>query len=110
MAAAWAGVLPPVSGWQPAGVVDGPSRVAVANQGLERVADALPDSPGEAVVRKVRESVWGAEIAPGVPAAAAFAAEVMGFLLDEPRVPLARSMTWTRLDTSRGQVLVRARG
>ena len=46
----------------------------------------------------------------GVPAAAAFAAEVMGFLLDEPRVPLARSMTWTRLDTSRGQVLVRARG
>ena len=40
----------------------------------------------------------------------AFAAEVMGFLLDETRVPLARSMTWTRLDTSRGQVLVRARG
>lgn len=110
VAAAWAGVLPPVSGWQPAGVVDGPSLVAVANQGIERVADALPDSPGEAVVRKVRESVWGAEIAPGVPAAAAFAAEVMGFLLDETRVPLARSMTWTRLDTSRGQVLVRARG
>lgn len=108
--AAWAGVLPPVSGWEPAGVIDGPSLTAVANQGIERVAEALPESPGDAVVRKVRESVWGAEIAPGVPAAAAFAAEVMGFLTEESSVRVARSMTWMRFDTSRGQVLVRSRG
>ncbi len=108
VAAAWAGVLPPRGGWEASGVIDGGSLATVAREGIDRVAAALPDSPGDAIVRKVRESVWGAEIAPGLPAAAAFAAEAMGFLADETRVPLARSRTWTRLDTSRGQVLVRS--
>lgn len=109
VAAVWAGVLPPRSGWQATGVIDGESLVSVARDGITRVASALPENPGEAIVRKVRETVWGAAIAPGVPAAAAFAAESMGFLTGEARVALAQSRTWTRLDTSRGQVFVRAR-
>lgn len=105
--AAWAGVLPPAGGWQPEGAIDAGSLGSVASQGIDLVAKALPDNPGEALVRKVRASVWGAEVAPGVPAAAAFAAEAMGFLRDEPLVALAHTRTWTRLGTSRGQVLIR---
>ncbi|MFT4231280.1 MAG: hypothetical protein QM606_00670 [Leucobacter sp.] len=105
---AWAGVLPPVSGWAPAGIVDPGSLASVAAEGIARVAELLPAEPGEAVVQRVRESVWGAEIAPGLPAAAAFAAEAMGFLSEGDPVRLARSLTWTRLSTSRGHVLVRS--
>lgn len=105
---AWAGVLPPVSGWTPAGVVDASSLSAVAAEGIDRVAALLPADPGEAVVQRVRASVWGAEIADGLPAAAAFAAEAMGFLRDEDPVRVSRSLTWTRLTTARGHVLVRS--
>ncbi|QBE49942.1 hypothetical protein [Leucobacter triazinivorans] len=106
--AAWAGVLPPVSGWTAAGRIDARSLATVAAEGIERVSAALPENPGEAVVQRVRASVWGAEIAPGVPAAAAFAAETMGLLRDEDPVSVARSLTWTRLSTARGHVLVRS--
>lgn len=107
VSAAWAGVLPPRAGWQAVGVIDAASLVAVAEEGIDRVARALPESPGDALVRKVRATVWGAEVSPGVPAAAAFAAESMGFLHAESRVTVSRTRTWTRLSTQRGQVLVR---
>lgn len=108
VAAAWAGVLPPLGGWEPAGVIDAASLADVAQQGIERVAEALPEQPGDALVRKVRSAVWGAEILPGLPAAAAFAAESLGFLKDQEAVRVAKTLTWTRLDTSQGQVLVRS--
>ncbi|MBP1325523.1 hypothetical protein JOF28_000755 [Leucobacter exalbidus] len=104
--ASWTGVLPPVAGWQPAGAIDAASLATVAGEGIARVADTLPQDPGEAVVHRVRAAVWGVEIAPGVPAAAAFAAETMGFLGDEP-VNVTRTLTWTRLTTARGHVVVR---
>ncbi|QIM18343.1 hypothetical protein G7066_06215 [Leucobacter coleopterorum] len=106
--AAWAGVLPPTSGWEPAGSVDGNSLAQVAAEGIERVVSLLPADPGEAVVQKVRASVWGVEIAPGLPAAAAFAAEMLGFLVEGEPVRRSRSLTWTRLTTERGHVLVRS--
>lgn len=113
--AAWAGVLPPGGGWEPVGTIDAASLAAVAEQGITRIADTLPDSPGDAVVQQVRRAVWGAEIAPGVPAAAAFAAEAMGFLGSGPAtqdrpaaVRLSASRTWRRLSTDRGEVLVRS--
>lgn len=106
--AAWAGVLPPVSGWRTEGAIDSASLGRVAADGIARVAESLPENPGEAVVHTVRSSVWGSEIAPGLPAAAAFAAESMGFLTGEERALVSRSLTWTRLTTSRGYVMVRA--
>lgn len=106
--AAWSGVLPPVSGWEPAGVLDGASLARVAAEGITRVAETLPDSPGDAVVQQVRSAVWGAEVAPGLPAAAAFAGEALGFLRDDEPVRLSKSLTWTRLSTSRGHVIVRS--
>lgn len=112
--AAWAGVLPPHRGWEPAGAIDAASLAAVAEQGMARVAEALPDSPGDAVVRRVRNAVWGSEIAPGIPAAAAFAAEAMGFLGgsgDERRTPgvvrVSSTLIWRRLAAEHGEVLVR---
>lgn len=105
--AAWAGVLPPAADWEPVGAIDAPSLAEVAEAGIARVAQALPQDPGEAVVHKVRGTVWGTEVAPGVPAAAAFAAEALGFLGEEP-VRVARTLTWTRLSTARGHVVVRA--
>ncbi|MBL3700128.1 hypothetical protein [Leucobacter luti] len=106
--AAWAGVLPPVTGWTRIGTVDAGSLATVAAEGISRVAELLPADPGEAVVHKVRASVWGAEIAPGIPAAAAFAAETMGFLREDDPVQLSRSLTWTRLSAARGHVVVRS--
>lgn len=108
--AAWTGVLPPTAGWEPMCVVDAQSLATVAEQGIERVNTALPESPGEAVVQQVRRSVWGAEIAPGLPAAAAFAAETMGFLRDETTLRVVKSRTWTRMSGSRGHVLIRTSG
>ena len=106
--AAWAGVLPPLSGWAATGEIDATSLAAVAAEGIERVAAALPADPGDAVVQKVRASVWGLEIAPGLPAAAAFAAETLGFLRGEERLRMSRSVTWTRLTSDKGHVLVRS--
>lgn len=106
--AAWSGVLPPVSGWEPAGAIDAASLARVASEGITRVADALPDSPGDAVVQQVRAAVWGSEVAPGIPAAAAFACEALGFLREDEPVRLSKSVTWTRLSTSRGHVIVRS--
>ncbi|MHA3684580.1 hypothetical protein ACXR2T_10335 [Leucobacter sp. HY1910] len=105
--AAWTGVLPPAAGWEPAGAIDASSLSAVAEAGIARVAEALPQDPGEAVVHKVRASVWGAEVAPGVPAAAAFAAEALGFLGEEP-ARVTRTLTWTRVSTGRGHVVIRS--
>lgn len=107
VSAAWAGVLPPVSGWQAAGLVDGDSLEQVAREGVERVAAALPEQPGDAVVRQVRARVWGAEIVAGLPAAAAFAADAMGFLSDQTVMHMSKSATWTRIANDRGQVAVR---
>lgn len=106
--AAWSGVLPPMSGWEPVGAIDAASLRQVAADGIARVAEALPENPGELVVHQVRAAVWGAEIAPGIPAAAAFAAEALGFLGGDDPARLSRSLTWTRLSTSRGHVIVRS--
>lgn len=105
--AAWAGVLPPRSGWRSAGSIEARSLATVAAEGIQRVSSLLPNDPGEAVVHSVRSSVWGLEIAPGVPAAAAFAAETMGFLGDDALMRVTRTQTWMRLSSSSGSVLVR---
>lgn len=105
--AAWAGVLPPIAGWQPLGALDVASLQQVATEGIQRVAAALPQNPGEAVARTVRNSVWSIPIAPGVPAIAAFAAESMGFTGADQTASLSQTQTWLRISTSRGHVLIR---
>lgn len=108
ISAAWAGVLPPRAGWEPAEALDAASLATVAREGASRVAAALPSDPGEAVLRRVRAGVWNAMIAPGIPAAAAFAADALGFLHEETRLRVSRTGSWTRLTATRGDVLIRS--
>lgn len=107
LTAVWAGMLPPRSGWAHGGVVDPFSMQVVANDGVHRVAQMLPDSPGQALVDRARQEVWSLEIAPGIPAAAAFALDVMGFLRDESEVILRSTGAWINLGTTKGDVFVR---
>lgn len=105
--AAWAGVLPPVTGWEAEGALDAGSLAIVAAEGMARVAEAVPADAGDPVVQRVRRSVWGSEIAPGIPAAAAFAAEGLGFLTGADRLLRSSSKAWTRLSSPNGHVILR---
>ncbi len=105
--AAWAGVLPPHAGWEGYGTIDAASLAAVAKEGMSRVAGSVPADAGDPVVQKIRRSVWGTEIAPGIPASAAFAAESMGFLARADRLVLSRSHHWIRLGSPNGYVILR---
>lgn len=107
VSAAWAGVLPPVSGWESRGSVDAGSLAIVAAEGMARVAEAVPTDAGDPVVKRVRRSVWGSEVAPGIPAAAAFAAEGLGFLSGADVLSVSGSRAWTRLSSPHGHVLLR---
>jgi len=104
---AWAGILPPRQGWIAHASVRADSLSAVAEEGMRRIRAALPESAGDPVVNRVRGEVWGSEIAPGLPAAAAFAAETMGFLAGAESLRMSRTHTWTRLSSVHGEVLIR---
>lgn len=107
VSAAWAGVMPPLAGWEPVGAIDAGSLAVVAAEGMARVAAAVPTDAGDPVVKRVRREVWGSEVAPGIPAAAAFAAEGLGFLAGVDRLRVATSRAWTRLSGPNGHVLLR---
>lgn len=107
LTAVWAGVLPPRTGWQATGIIDPFSMQVVANDGVHRVAQMLPESPGQALVDRARQQVWSLEIAPGIPAAAAFALDAMGFLRDETEVRVRSTGTWISLSTRKGDIFVR---
>lgn len=101
--ASWAGQAPPRTGWSPVGEVEAAELRACARAGIERLGSQT-SAAGE------RDRVWQAPV-PGhefVPAGAAFAAHVLGFL--PPAIESARIFTcgrWRRLATDAGQVLVR---
>lgn len=108
LTAVWAGMLPPRSGWDRAGVVDVRSLERVAREGVERIQAMLPQDPGQAMVHRARRDVWALPMLPGVPAGAAFALEMMGFLRGEERVRIHRSRSWVRLASTLGDVFVRS--
>lgn len=105
--AVWAGVSPPVSGWQFAGTVTAQSLRDVANAGMREISEALPAGSGQPVVQKLRSEVWGRSVLDGVPAGAAFSLETLGFLEGEREVKLFQAPGWSRLTTKYGAVIVR---
>lgn len=107
LTAVWAGMLPPASGWEPRGTFTQASLEQVAKEGAQRVSSLLPDSPGTPLVSKAQQQVWSHEIAPGVPAGAAFAVVALGFLGDEAPVRLFTQGTWALLSTPLGEVFTR---
>ncbi|MEW1964072.1 hypothetical protein AB0302_01525 [Micrococcus sp. NPDC078436] len=107
----WTALTPPRSGWTPAAEVADEELIEVASRGVEAVRAALPENPGEAVVRQVRARMWGPTLggdALQFPAGMAFGAHALGFLLPGSHARLSTAGPWTRLDTPGGFVLGRA--
>lgn len=123
--APWASITPPRDGWEPVGEVDEDELVVAARAGIEEVAlgatsagsatSATPTaSPADATlgapaVAALRQAVWGrlTPTAPPVPAGAAFAAYVLGFLAPQGRSRVLARGRWVRLAATHGHVLVR---
>jgi len=102
LTAAWAGVSPPREGWLGAGEVAPDVLAATAVDGATRVRGG-----GD------RSATWSARVpgTPGLPAAAALVADVLGFLPAAAAgevLPLARSGPWWRVSSPGGHVLARA--
>lgn len=110
--AAWAGVETPKGGWQQQTEISTSTLTGFALAGIAEVADALPNQPGDVLVREVRGHVWGREIegSQGIPQSAAFTAHMLGFLAQDAPVRVFESGRWLRLSTHTGHVLVYRRG
>lgn len=106
---AWASVTPPRSGWQPVDEVPADAVRLGALTAAERMQRELPNSPGEAVVRRVQRAVWGGTLdGYQLSLGACVALDGLGFLpaaADVVRVTTAGG--WTRASTARGDVLER---
>lgn len=116
VAAPWAGMVAPRSGWTKHGVVSAHHVRDVARAGIQKVADTVPTDSGAAVVSKVRSDIWGASSgwgpleAPDIPDGAAFGLDVLGFIPpSEVEVAVAAEETgqWLRLSTQAGHVVVK---
>lgn len=110
--APWAGVAPPLTGWEPAGSVSACTLREAAKAGMDAVENALPAKPGHAVVDTVRSRIWSSPLENLdflVPSGIAFAAEVLGFLPSkfEGEIPLYMCQGWVRLNAPGGFVLAR---
>ncbi|MFT4214583.1 MAG: hypothetical protein QM622_07380 [Microbacterium sp.] len=111
VAAPWAGISPPRSGWTAVSTVSAALLAARAQWGIAAVAESVPPSPGEDVVRLIRADVWGRadDELGGVSLGVAFAAFALGFIGGEEDAAVRRSGPWTRVTLARGHVLSRAR-
>jgi hypothetical protein len=106
---AWAGLLPPRTGWLIEGLLESAVLKRVAAEGIAEVAAGTPANAGAAAVAHLRSRVWGRDLVQGshLPAGAGFAAEMYGFLGDEEAVSVHRSGPWWRLSLLRGHILAR---
>ncbi|WAL74215.1 hypothetical protein OU787_23590 [Kitasatospora sp. YST-16] len=110
---AWAGLLPPRSGWQPLGRppverVVGEVLAAVA-EFKRRTAEVPEHHRTRQAVDAIADEIWSRPLAAaeGLPLRAAHAAHAIGFL--RPGVELAahRAGAWLRLDAPAGSVALR---
>jgi hypothetical protein len=118
--AAWAGALPPAAGWSAAGSIPAAALIDAARGGIAEIAEGVDADhtgvpAGSRAVQQLRRRVWSRPVAVrtgapavGIPAGAAFAAYVLGFV-PEPTatVRVWVSGRWVRLQTAHGHVLAR---
>lgn len=106
---AWAALSPPKGEWERVDAISSPLIATKAQLGIAEVANQLPDAPGEDIVRKIREAVWGRseESMFGLPLGAAYAAFSWGFVIGNEDAVLFKAPGWWRLSMARGHVLVR---
>ncbi|GJF34460.1 hypothetical protein KNE206_71600 [Kitasatospora sp. NE20-6] len=110
---AWAGLLPPRTGWQlvaePAAFEVFPEVMAAVREFRER-SEAVPEHHrNRQVLDALADEIWARPLGgvPGLPLRAAHAAHVIGFL--RPAVPLTvhRAGGWLRLSAPAGSIAVR---
>lgn len=103
---AWAAISPPRSGWEHVGDVDVQTVKAAAETTHSEVTRLLPDSAGEAIVRRVRREVWADPVhaMPDLTRGSAVALDGLGFLARGP-VRVTASGPWVRASTPLGDVL-----
>ncbi len=108
---AWAGLLPPRTGWSavatvPAGAVHDAVRVGI--EAFQRRVDLLAvDQRVRARLDAVAAEVWGRPVVGGVPLRVAHAADLTGLLGREGEVTAYASGSWRRLGCPGGSVAVR---
>jgi hypothetical protein len=108
---AWAGLLPPRTGWNvvaivPAGAVHDAVRVGV--DAFQRRVALLPeDLRGRAQLEGIAADVWGRPVVAGVPLRVAHAADLTGLLGREGDVTAFASGSWLRLGCPGGSVAAR---
>jgi hypothetical protein len=107
--AAWTGITPPREGWERVGELPEAAITAWAKAGIAEVAQALPGSVGSAIAAKVRLEIWGraVDLELGIPAASAFAAAGLGFLIKDEVIGVYQTNGWVRLSSQFGHVLSR---
>ena len=106
----WAGISPPRSGWEPAGLLPEPRLTELAKAGIAEVASTIPTSVGGPIAARIRGEIWGRaiDLDSQIPAGAAFVAAGLGFLTEGEDVEVYRADGWVRLSASHGHVLAKA--
>ena len=108
---AWAGLLPPRSGWEslatvPTGAVHDAVRVGV--DAFARRVDLIPqDQRSRGQLDTIAAEVWGRPVVAGVPLRAAHAAELVGLLGRDGEVTALANGSWRRLACPGGSVALR---
>jgi hypothetical protein len=107
--AAWTGVTPPRTDWQPEESVSQEQLTQWAKNGIGEVGSSLPDSIGSAIAQKVRSQIWGKLVGEGFqfPAGCAFAMVGLGFMSPGEKVSVFSTKGWVRLSSKHGHVLAR---
>jgi hypothetical protein len=108
---AWAGLLPPRTGWNvvaivPAGAVHDAVRVGV-DAFVRRVDLLAQDQRTRGQLEAVAADVWGRPVVGGVPLRVAHAADLAGLLGRDGEVTAYASGSWLRLGCPGGSVAAR---
>ncbi|MDN6201718.1 MAG: hypothetical protein L0I99_05910 [Micrococcaceae bacterium] len=111
--AAWAGITPPLAGWEELGAYADDELRAQAETGMRSVAEAVPASVGRPVLDTVRGRIWSAPVTGTgphdveLPLGAAIAAHTLGFLRPGGPSRVFRQGRWLRLSSAGGHTLIR---
>ncbi|MFF1870884.1 hypothetical protein [Kitasatospora herbaricolor] len=110
---AWAGLLPPRTGWRllagPPAVEVVPELMAGVREFKER-SEAVPEHHRtRAVLDALADEIWSRPLSavPELPLRAAHASYVIGFLKPDARLTVHRAGSWLRLSAPAGSVAVR---
>lgn len=108
--AMWAGVLPPLSGWEKAGEISSVLSREIGERAVREVQQALPVAPGQSLVQNIRAKIWGEPLNadyPEIPRGMAITALLLGVLpTQNTALPIMCHSDWTRLNTPAGYVLL----